>query len=227
MAAKKRSRKSTRANSKLRLCKNKKSLNGCGVLEPVVGAYFTTVFQVAKSRVAWGNYSQLLSWGTEPTLDPNDILSNASELFVERGATAIVFGETWLVAKSLNHSLLISIDNWSDETLILDLNKTSQLTIGSLYSKIEVFTQRNALDSRIYVTQQHPTPISGSEQREWTLVTSNSGKRGWELSEAGSPAMYLEASEPELLLHAFINAPDNTWALGVNDSEILSEIVRK
>jgi len=223
VVAKKRPKKSTEPVSRLRVVWNKKSI-GRGAPEAVVGAYFSTVFRVVNNRRVWVNYSSHYSWGTDPTLDPNDILTNASEIYVERGETKTVIGDTFLVAKSRNHSLLIKIENWSDETLIVDFRKTSKLTIGSLYSKIKYFIEENSLDSTIYITRQHPTPISVSDRREWSLVKSNSGKTGWDLGEdAQSHATYLGAGMPELLLHAYINSPHFTWAVRRFDSQILIE----
>ena len=223
MAAKKKPKKSTEPVSTLRAVWNKKSI-GKGAPEAVVGAYFSTVFRVTNNRVGWGNFSSHYAYEDYPTLDPNDILTNASEIYVESGETKVVIGDTFLVAKGRNHSLLIKIDNWSDETLIVDFHKTSKLTIGSLYSKIEYFIERNSLDSTIYITRQHPTPISVSDRREWSLVKSNSGKTGWDLDEdARFHATYLGAGMPELLLHAYINSPHFTWAVGRDDSQIFIE----
>ena len=220
MAAKKRSKKPTKPVSKLRLVSSKKSLNGWGALEPVTGAYFSTVFRVVDRKVAWGNYSRRYANQDYVTLDPNDILDNASEIYVERGETRTVEGETFLVAKGRNHSLLIKIDDWSDETLILDSHKSPSLTIGSLYSRIKNLVDENFLDSTIYIARQRPTPIAVDDERNWSLVTSSSGNRGWSFRDYSSPLTSLNVSEPELLLHAFINSPDNTWALGEVDKKM-------
>ena len=228
MPAKKRPKKSTRTISKLREVSSKKSLNGHGALEPVVGAYFTTVFRVVDDRRVWGNFTSTYALEDYPTLDPNDILSIASEIRVRPGENKKVAGDTFLVAKGRNHSLLIKINNWFGEALILDFHKPSSLTIGSLYSKIKYIVDKNSLESRIYVTQKQPKSIDAYDLREWFLVTSSGGNRGWELCEdAGSPATYLGAEEPELLLHAYINSPSATWAFGDDDSEILSKIEHK
>ena len=228
MAAKKRPNKSKGTISKLRYVSSKKSLNGHGALEPVVGAYFTTVFRVVNDRRVWGNFTSTYALEDYPTLDPNDILSKASEIRVRPGDNKKVVVDTFLVAKGRNHSLLIMINNWFDGALILDFHKPISLTMGSLYSKVKYIVDKNSLESRIYVTQKQPKSIDAYDLREWLLVTSSGGKRGWELIEdAGSPATYLDASEPELLLHAYINSPGITWALGADDSEILSEIERK
>lgn len=219
MVAKKRLKKPTKPVSKLRLVSSKKSLNGWGALEPVAGAYFSTVFRVVQGKVAWGNYSRFYDKHVYATLDPNDILDNASEIYVERGETRTVEGETFLVAKGRNHSLLIKIDDRSDETLILDFHKSPSLTIGSLYSRIKNLVDENSLDSTIYVTQQRPTPIAVDDERNWSLVTSSSGNRGWSFRDYSSPLTSLNVSQPVLLLHAFINSPDSTWALGAKEKE--------
>jgi len=225
VAAKKRPKTSTGPISKLREVSSKKSLNGYGALEPVVGAYFSTVYRVVDYRRVWGNFTSVYAIFDYPTLDPNDILSNASEIEVRPGDNKKVEGDTFLVAKGRNHSLLIKIDNFVFETIILDFHKTSKLTIGSLYSKIEYIVYKNKLRSKIYVTRTNPTPISVFDKRGWSLVTSNSGNRGWDLCEdALDPTTYLGAGEPELLLHAYINSPSYTWALGVDDSQISAEI---
>lgn len=219
MAAKKRPKKPTKPVSKLRLVSSKKSLKGWGALEPVTGAYFSTVFRLTGRKVAWGNYSRFYDNQDYATLDPNDILDNASEIYVERGETRTVEGETFLVAKGRNHSLLIKIDDWA-ETLILDSHKSPSLTIGSLYSRIKNLVDENFLDSTIYIARQRPTPIAVDDERNWSLVTSSSGNRGWSFRDYSSPLTSLKVSEPELLLHAFINSPGNTWALGEVDKKM-------
>ena len=183
-----------------------------------MSAYFSTVFRVVDDRGAWGNYSSHYARQDYATLDPNDILARASELHVERGLTKKINGDTFLVAKGRSHSLLIKLgENVGAHigTITLDFHKTSNLTIGSLYSKIELIVDDNFIDSNIYVTRESPTPISVSDTREWSLVTSNSGKRGWSLCEdAKSYETHHEmqlGTAPELLLHACINARYSTW----------------
>lgn len=220
MVAKKRLKKTTKPVSKLRLVSSKKSLNGWGALEPVTSAYFSTVFRVVRRKVAWGNYSSFYDNHVHATLDANDILGNALEIYVERGGTITVEGETFLVAKGRSHSLLIEIDDWFGETLILDFHKSPSLTIGSLYLRIKNFVDENSLDSTIYITRQRPTPIAVDDEKNWSLVTSSSGNRGWSFRDYSSPLTSLNVSEPELLLHAFINSPDNTWALGEVDKKM-------
>ena len=220
MAAKKRLKKSTKPSATLRRVTNKKSLNGYGALEPIVSAYFSTVFRVVDDRGAWGNYSSHYARQDYATLDPNDILARASELHVERGLTKKIAGDTFLVAKGRSHSLLIKLgDNVG--TIILDFHKTSNLTIGSLYSKIELIVDNNFINSEIYVTRKLPTPISVSDTREWSLVTSSSGKRGWNLCEDAKSYETHLGTAPELLLHACINARYSTWAFGQDYSRIV------
>ena len=229
MAAKKRLKKSTKPSATLRRVTNKKSLNGYGALEPIVSAYFSTVFRVVDDRGAWGNYSSHYARQDYATLDPNDILARASELHVERGLTKRIGGDTFLVAKGRSHSLLIKLSEYAGVdigTIILDFHKTSNLTIGSLYSKIELIFDNNFIDSKIYVTRKLPAPISVSDTREWSLVTSNSGKRGWNLHEDAKFTTPL-GTAPELLLHACINVPYLTWAFGLDDSQIAMEIGTK
>ena len=230
MAAKKRLKKSPKSSATLRRVTNKKSLNGYGALEPIVSAYFSTVFRVVDDRGAWGNYSSHYARQDYATLDPNDILARASELHVERGLTKKINGDTFLVAKGRSHSLLINLGD-NNGPIILDFHKTSNLTIGSLYSKIKLIVDNNFINSKIYVTRKLPTPISVSDTREWSLVTSNSGKRGWSLREdAKSYETHHEmqlGTAPELLLHAFINAQYSTWAFGQDAPHIAIEIGRK
>lgn len=230
MAAKKRLKKSTKSSATLRRVTNKKSLNGYGALEPIVSAYFSTVFRVVDDRGAWGNYSSHYARQDYATLDPNDILARASELHVERGLTKKINGDTFLVAKGRSHSLLIKLREKVGVdigTIILDFHKTSNLTIGSLYSKIELIVDNNFIDSKIYVTRKSPTPISVSDTREWSLVTSNSGKRGWNSREDAWNYETHLGTAPELLLHAFINAQYSTWAFGQDAPHIAIEIGRK
>jgi len=216
MVAKKRP---TKQVSKLRLVSSKRSLNGWGVLEPVTCAYFSTVFRVTRRKVAWGNYSRFYDEHVHATLDANDILGNSSEIYVERGETIAVEGETYLVAKGRSHSLLIKIDDWFGETLTLDFHKSPSLTIGSLYSRIKNLVDENSLDSTIYITRQRPTPIVVDDEKNWSLVTSSSGNRGWSFRDYSSPLTSLSVTQPELLLYAFINSPTNTWALGAIEKE--------
>ena len=134
------------------------------------------------------------------------------------------------MAKNRSHSLLIKLGEYVGAdigTIILDFHKTSNLTIGSLYSKIELIIHNNFIYSKIYVTKKLPTPISVSDTREWSLVTSNSGQRGWNLREDASSYVTHLGTAPELLFHAFINAQYSTWAFGQDAPHIAIEIGRK
>lgn len=94
-------------------------------------------------------------------MDPNDILARASELHVERGLTKKINGDTFLVAKGRSHSLLIKLGEnvgAHNGTIILDFHKTTNLTIGSLYSKIELIVDNNFINSEIYVTRNRLHP---------------------------------------------------------------------
>jgi len=192
----------------LREVSSKRSLKNC-VHEPVVGAYFSTVFRVVDERTVYWTFSSRYAADDYPTLDPNYILAKARELDRERGMTKKVAGHTVLVAKGRSHSLLIGISGLVDE-VGLDLRGRT-LTIGSLYSKIRDIVEDNSLESAIYVTREHPKPISACDLREWRLVNGRF-ESGWNLVEdAGSSESYLGATPLELLLHAYINAPLRHW----------------
>jgi len=208
VAIKRRLKKTKRTTSKLREVWSKRSLKDC-VHERVVGAYFSTVFRVVDDRRVYWNFSSRYAADDYPTLDPNYILVKARELGGERGMTKKVAGDTFLVAKGRSHSLLVKIIGSVDE-VGLDLRRRT-LTIGSLYSKIQDIVEDNSLDSTIYLTLEHPKPISACDLREWRLV-NNRFESGWNLEEyAASPESYLGANPLELLLHAYINAPASHW----------------
>ena len=238
VAAKKRPKKSNKSSAALRPVTNKKSLNGFGALEPIVCAYFSTVFRPSVRREAWGNATA--HWLDEPkaTLDSDDILENASKFETERGASYSVSGTTFLVARGHKHSLLISIQNdmdWVLESFALKpLPHSRRLTIGSLHTKIMedilhvdyggIKMERGNFQCQMFVTKSLPKPIAHSDIRKWNLITNSGGKRGWELS--GSESDGLDVDYSMLLLHAYINSSHQIWATG-SDTDLLEELVNE
>ena len=231
MAAKKR-KKSTKIVATLRPVLNRKSLNGYGALEPISCAYFSTVFRPSASREAWGN--PVAYWLIKPkaTLDPNDILVNPYEIEITQGASCVVEGKTFLVARGRDHSLLISIDvqgYWNAESLVLKpMPELKTLTIGSLYTKIiedvmhdQRKIKRGDFKCEMFVTKSPPSPIASSDNRRWNLIRNSGRKRGWEVSTSGDTS--LDVEYPMLLLHAYINCPYNKWAIG-SGTDLLEEL---
>lgn len=210
MAAAKQKSKKGKPVRGLREVSSKRSLKNCA-REPVVGGYFSTVFRVVDERTTYWNFSSSYAADDYPTLDPNYLLDKAQEFNRERGTRKKVKGDTFLVAKGRSHSLLVRTFDSVDE---VDLDfRMRTLTIGSLYSKIKDIVEDNSLDSKIFVTREHPKPISACDLREWRLVNSRF-ESGWNLWEdAASPESYLGATPLELLLHAYINAPYTRWRM--------------
>jgi len=233
MGAKKR-KKSTKLVATLRPVINRKSLNGYGALEPISCAYFSTVFRASVRREAWGN--SVSHWLNKPkaTLDPNDILVDPYEIEIGRGASCLVEGKTFLVARGRDHSLLISIDfpgYWNPDSLVLNPTPGFKtLTIGSLYTKIiedvmhdkrEKNIKRGDVECEMFVTKSFPTPIARSDDRRWSLVRNSGSNRGWEVSSSGDTS--LDVEYPMLLLHAFINCEQHKWATG-SGTDLLEEL---
>jgi hypothetical protein len=210
-------KKSAMRITSLRLVANKKSLNGFGALEPIDVAYFSTVFRLVTNKS---------SYCAKPNaaLDPAEFIANASQIAVKPGVSISIEGETFLVARGRNHSLLISSVEDLDQLFLESMPYGKTLTLGLLYEQLQELSKMG-LNVEVFVTKSLPMPIAWSETRKWGLILGSGGSRGWKLSS--SNFIKLEVSRGELLLHAYINRPNHVWMTDDSSSEMIEGIARQ
>ena len=204
----------------LRLVANKKSLNGYGALEPIDAAYFSTVFRLMTNK----NFVSSYCAKPNATLDPTEFMANASQIAVKRGVSISIEGETFLVARGRNHSLLISTDYVLDQLFLKSMPYGKTLTLGLLYEQLQELAKMGH-NVEVFVAKSLPTPIAWSDTRKWGLILNSGGSRGWKLSSSNSVSLLV--SYGMLLLHAYINYPTHVWMTDDSPSEMIEGIARQ